>query len=333
MKKYALLTLAVALALVFVPSAVCASAKKNQPPKADDFVLNTGTEKNENRENAPETVAVFLPEENKSVEITMRDYVISCVAAEMPAAYEPEALCAQALASVTLARYMKEKEGDNKNLKGADITADPKCHQGYMTVDEMKNRFGEDFDMYYKKLANAVDTVLDYTLMYGGKPALTAFHAMSSGVTEDAANVWGDSIPYLVSVDSPGDKEDKNFLVQTRFSPDEIKEKLSLKALPENENQWLSNENYSKTGRLKKIQIGDKEFTGDSLRSLLNLRSSAISISIKDGAFVFETKGYGHGVGMSQTGAGCMAKQGYTWQEIIAHYYPGAELCFASLRK
>ena len=320
MKRYLILAAAVAAALLLIPAAVCSSAKKNGLP-VNGNAADASVTAEEN-----ETIAVFMPKENKSETMKMRDYIIGCLAAEMPAEYEHEALCAQALACVTLARYMTENNKDRDELKGAVITADSKKNQGYMTVEEMRSRWGDDFEKYYDKLCAAADEVLNYTVTYNGKPAMTAFHAISAGVTEDAVNVWDKSIPYLVSVDSSFDKDSPKYLSASVFTQEELTEKLGVKKPSGEEARWLSAESYTKAGTLRSIKIADKTFTGEELRSLLGLRSAAITVAEKDGGFVFETKGYGHGVGMSQNGANCLAKEGCTWREIIEHYYPGTEI-------
>lgn len=320
MKLHLLLAAAVAAALLIIPAAVISSAGKEEAA-----VSQSSGSASEETGNA-ETIAVFFPEENRTDELEMRDYIICCLAAEMPAAYEREALCAQALASVTLARYMLENNKGKEELHGAVITADAKTNQGYMTVEEMRSRWGDDFETYYRKLCSAADEVLAYTVTYNGKPAMTAFHAVSPGFTEDAQNVWDKSIPYLVSVDSSGDTGSPKYLSTSVFDKVDIIKKLSLKELSGDETAWVSGESYTKAGTLRSIKIGDKTFTGEELRNILELRSAAITVTVRDGKFMFETKGYGHGVGMSQYGANCLAKEGKTWREIIAHYYPGTKI-------
>lgn len=318
MRKYMLLAIAAAAAILLLPAAVrSVSFGGTSSGAAADVSAETPGE---------ETVAVFMTAEKKVSDMPMRDYIISCVAAEMPAAYEIEALRAQAAACVTLARYMKEKNGKNGELAGAVISTDPKKYQGYMSLGEMHEKWGKDFDTYYGKLCDAVDTVLAYSVTYDGEPAMTAFHAISPGQTEDAQYVWDQRIPYLVSVDSEGDKTSPKYLSTAEFDTEYIKKTLELASLPEEESEWISDENYTSAGTLRSIRIGNSYFTGEELRERLSLRSAAIKVSVRDGTFVFEVRGYGHGVGMSQYGANCLAEEGKTWREIIEHYYPGTEI-------
>lgn len=322
MKKYLILAAAVTLAYLIIPAGVCfaGDGSPGETAEAKDSAVS-----------AAETVAVFMPDTGKAEEMDMREYVISALAAEMPAAYEEQALRAQACACVTLTRYLKEKNAGKKTPDGADITADPATNQGYMTVEEMKSRWGSDFKKYYEKLCAAVDEVLSFSVTYEGRPALTAFHAISPGVTETAQNVWDKNIPYLVSVDSAGDTQSPGYLSSEELTKDEIIKKLSLGELEEDAVP-TAEESYTRAGTLRSIKIYGKTFTGEELRSLLALRSAAITISEKDGVFTFEVRGYGHGVGMSQYGANCLAKEGKIWREILAHYYPGTEIQVLSLK-
>lgn len=80
------------------------------------------------------------------------------------------------------------------------------------------------------------------------------------------------------------------------------------------------------TGRVNKIKINGNTFTGGQMIDKLNLRSSFFEIT-KDGEnVVINTKGYGHGVGMSQYGAEGMARAGYTYDQILKYYYTGVEI-------
>jgi stage II sporulation protein D len=255
----------------------------------------------------------------------MRDYVISAVAGEMPAVYEPEALKAQAAASVTLTRYLQAK-GPDETLGGAVISTDPKRHQGYLSVEEMHRRWGDKFSVYYARVSAAVDAVLPYTVTYKGAPAVTAFHAVSSGVTETAENVWGKAIPYLVNCESAGDKLSPGYLSEAVVSPEAFAEKLGLPETEDPPADWAGEGTYSEAGTLLKIRICSKSFTGADLREALSLRSAAVKLKFNGENFVLSVTGYGHGVGMSQYGADYYARQGMTWREIIAHYYPGTEI-------
>ena len=77
-------------------------------------------------------------------------------------------------------------------------------------------------------------------------------------------------------------------------------------------------------------QVGDMEVHGQAVRNALSLRSGCFTVSYQGGTFSIETRGYGHGVGMSQYGADFMARQGNICEEILLHYYPNTEIITVS---
>ena len=324
MKRNLILALAVGLAMTLIPAAWCANkgggAAAQEPqtqvpvPEAEETLEN-------------ETVSVYLAEAGETRTLAMRDYIISAVAGEMPAVYAPEALKAQALASVTLTRYMKRHNQNNGALSGAVISTDPRQYQGYLSVAEMRARWGENFDAYYKKLCDAVDAVLPLVIVYEGEPILAAFHAVSSGVTETSETVWNKALPYLINCESEGDKLSPGYASSETVSPETLLETLSLTAPEElSPEAWLGDPVYSEAGTLLQMEICGEPFTGFQLREAFSLRSAAIRLTYASDAFEFFVTGYGHGVGLSQYGADYYARQGMDYTEIIAHYYPGTEI-------
>ena len=324
MKKNLILALAVGLAMVLVPTGM--SARMRGPVAPEQTTEATENAVPEETSPEEETIAVYLAEADEVQTLPMRDYIISVVAGEMPAAYEPAALRAQALASVTLARYMKAHNRENEALKGAVISTDYKTYQGYMTEQQMRGRWGEHFEEYYEKICAAVDETLPLVIEYRGEPILAAFHAVSPGKTESAETVWGKAVAYLVPCESEGDALSPGFASSESLSPAALAEALSLQDPPEDPEEWFSDATYSDSGTLISVSLCGEEITGAKLREALSLRSAAISVSFDGENFVFDVKGYGHGVGLSQYGADYYARQGLTWREIIAHYYPETEI-------
>ena len=212
------------------------------------------TRKNQ-QENPPygydgETIRVFLSDEGKAVDMSFREYITGVVAAEMPAEFHEEALSAVACAAATLARKRMLSQG-SEELQGAVISTDPKKHQAYITREEMSERWNGDTDAYYKKLTRAVDKAIDYSITYDGQLITPVYHAMSTGLTEDAENVWGAHIPYLVSTESPGDPIASKYEVKTTFSFDEFREKAEENGadLGEDITLWLGKASYTKAGK------------------------------------------------------------------------------------
>lgn len=324
MKKYLILALAVGLALVLIPTAMSARVRNAAAPREAE--PSTESALPEETDPAAETISVYMTASGKAETLPMREYIICAVAGEMPAAYDPAALRAQALASVTLARYMKAHNRHNDALKGAVISTDYRTYQGYLTEAGMRERWGEHFEEYYEKISAAVDEVLPLVISFEGQPILAAFHAVSPGKTESAEVVWGRAVAYLVPCESEGDSLSPGFASSETLSPEALAEALSLSDPPEDPETWFSDAAYSDSGTLQTVSLCGEEITGAALREALSLRSAAISVSFDGENFVFDVKGYGHGVGMSQYGADYYARQGLTWQEIIAHYYPGTEI-------
>lgn len=265
------------------------------------------------------------------LELSLRDYVIGCVCAEMPATFESEAIKAQAVAAHTYAVRQQQLEAEHPTpeLCGADFSNDSEHYQAYFTESQIKQYYGEQFDIYYEKISSAVDEVLPYILKYKDEPIIAAFCSMSSGRTESAENVWGTAVDYLISVDSAADVSAPQFLDEVEISQKDLKEKLSS-AFPDVDfnnkplKKWVEIKSTSEAGTVLKADICGYAVTGQEIRSALGLRSAAFTVEFndKDKNIKFTTKGYGHGVGMSQYGANSMAKNGADWKDILQYYYP-----------
>lgn len=263
-----------------------------------------------------ESFRVLISDSKKIEVMSAEDYIFGVVAAEMPALYESEALKAQAVAAYSFACI---RRAQNKNLE-YDITTDPALDQSYLNLDAAKLKWGENYNEYREKILNAVKAVSGKTVKYKGEIALTLYHAISSGKTENSLDVWGGEYEYLTSVDSVWDKLSPNYLSSQTFSFDELKVKLS-------DYNFASNNikaDRTNVGTVKSLKVDGKEISGEKLRESLNLRSANFSVKVDSAGVTFETVGYGHGVGMSQYGADYMAKQGADYKEILKHYYKNA---------
>ncbi len=248
--------------------------------------------------------------------LDLEDYVVGVVAAEMPASFASEALKAQAIASRTYAVYKMNNSSGNYDVV-TDIS-----NQSYITKEEMQKKWGSDYDKYYMKVKNAVDMTKGIVLTYEGEVIESFYFAMSNGYTEDASLVFSEDKEYLHSVKSSYDNESlKNFLVTKEFTKQEFCSKLGITC----NNIVIKNIKRSNTNRVNEITINDKVFKGTEVRKLLGIRSTDFDISINNNVVV-STKGYGHGVGMSQYGANGMAKAGSNYEEILTYYYKNVKL-------
>ncbi len=257
--------------------------------------------------------------------MTMADYLFRVTAAEMPAAFEPEALKAQAVCARTYAMW-KVAAGSH-SADGADVCADSGCCQAYIDPAEAAARWGDLAAQYTAKLSAAVADTDGQILTYGGAPIQAVFFSSAAGATEDAAAVWGRALPYLVSVDSPEGDEVPNYRSTVTLTGDEVRalaEEAGLGCdLSGDPSGWFTGLTRTASGRVAALSLGGVSMTGGAARSLFSLRSAAFDVAFADGIFTFSVTGYGHGVGLSQYGANAMAKGGASWRDIVSHYYTG----------
>lgn len=326
MKSYTLICFFLSLAMILCP---LFSVKK-----ATDVISRElfATESEEYREEKTtlktetDMVKVMNASTNNITEITIRDYLLGVVAEEINPAYHKEAIKAQIIASHTLLLYIKESGKDKP--ENAHITDDSTIHQGYLTESQQKEKWGENYTDYRNKIEECIDEVGHLTLMYDGEIANSVYHALSNGRTQSAKEVWGGDYPYLVSVVSAGDALSPAFISKVELSREDFADKMNTVGigLTDSPEKWIGKIKSFESGAVESIEIGGKEFTGREIRSCFNLKSSTFTISYDDDVFTFTVKGYGHGVGMSQYGANHMAQQGFTYEEILKHYYKEVEI-------
>ena len=249
---------------------------------------------------------VFLIEDLSTGEVQQvpkRDYLIGAAAAEMPLTWPDEALKAQIVAAHSYALYCR----DHASAANGSYEAN------------------------YARLSALADAVLSDVLCYDGAAAGTSYFAISNGRTEASENVWGSALPYLVPVDSSTDLSADNYEVTLTLSAPQVQQLLSSglgiaadSAAPE---RWFGETTLTASGYAASLPVCGQTVSGTALRRALGLRSACFNIRYQDGSFLITTKGYGHGVGLSQWGAKALAEQGWTYEVILAHYFPGTQLC------
>ncbi len=329
MKLYAILSLILFLTMLFVPlfsllgktsQAVSltvesvTSTENTSQSQAETSNANTTELRTEKSVETDGDISVLRVSSGKVESVELHDYVVCCVASEMPCTYGEEALKAQAVVSFTYALYMRNSGGKS------DISDDPSTHQAYSSYDELKKKWGDNYDEYIKKIDTAVSDVEGEYLTYDGELIKPCYFAMSSGMTNSAEDVWGTKVNWLVSVTSDSDKLSPSVKSVFEFSTSELKEHLKDYGIKEIS---FGKSEVSQSGYVKSIEISSHKFSGEELRQLLSLRSGNFTVSKDGDNYVFTCMGYGHGVGMSQYGAGAMAKNGSDYTEILYHYYPG----------
>lgn len=248
-------------------------------------------------------------------EINLEDYVVGVVACEMPASFNYEALKSMAVAARTYALYKVE----NKKGYVMKTTAVDQC---YISVDKMKSKWGSSFDKMYNKVKGAVLETKNEYMTYNDDIIISLYFSISNGYTENCENVFSQKLDYLKSVSSEWDKDYNYKEKDVKFTVSDFLKKLSLNDKKIN-NMSI---NRTDTDRITSIYINGKKFKGSKFRSLLSLRSTDMDIEYDDKYVYIKTKGYGHGVGMSQYGAHSMAKQGYSYDQILKYYYKGIEI-------
>lgn len=242
---------------------------------------------------------------DKLLTVDIEEYIIGVVAGEMPALFHEEALKAQAIASRT---YLINHLQSNKSI--SNTTDD----QVYLTKEEMKEKWGDNYEKYYNKIKEAVTTTKDLIMYYENEPIKAYYFSTSNGYTASSISVFNEQKDYLTSVESPFDQNNSNTIEITK---QDFCTKLDISC-----NQIsITNITKDNSNRVSKITINNKEYKGTQIRKLLSLRSTDFTFNIKDTTIEITTKGYGHGVGMSQYGANNMAKLGYTYEEILKYYY------------
>ena len=333
MKSYVTAAAVFAVLLITVPAAPLILRGRDMPENShtDSVEATEKKEKKKTDNSGDKSYKVLDITTGKVEEISVFDYTVGAVCAEMPATFSEEALKAQAVAARTYAerQKLKAQSSPDPELGGAYFSNDSSKYQAYFTENQAKQYYGENYDNYIKKIKQAVSETENEILVYDNEPIIAAFHSMSSGKTESSENVWGSPVDYLVSVDSSADESAPKYLEEYSFTEDEMKKRLETAfpdiKLDKDPEKWFSAEKTSESGTVLEIKAGDVKTTGQEIRAALSLRSAAFEIKYDDG-FTVTTKGYGHGVGMSQYGANAMAEKGADYHEILEYYYPGTKI-------
>ncbi len=285
---------------------------------------------------APETAAVHhdrdvtltIQDGDTTEQMTLERYLTGVVRGEMPAAFEMEALRAQAAAERSYV-YYQLAAGRKDAHPDADFCTDHTCCSAYLSETAAREKWGGDFAPWNTRVEQAVSDTDGQVVLYNGRPILAVFHSSSAGRTAAAGDVWSGDLPYLVSVDSPeGEETVPNYYSTVTFTAAEAKEKL-LAAHPElklsgTPDRWFGAAAENGSGRVETVSVGGTDIEGTELRRIFGLRSACFTVAADSESVTFRVTGYGHGVGMSQYGANQLAREGKTWQEILEWYYTGA---------
>ena len=316
MKKYIVRSLLVTVGIPFVFLSLMnmhnVSRKPQIPHNSEKEIIDEYVHPENQRK-----IAVL---NNDTVEhLDLEGYIIGVVLAEMPTEFELDALMAQA---VVARSYAYKNMLKSKHSKG-DLCTNSECCQAYLSQEAYLNAGGDPAML--NKVAETVRKTSEQILTYEGQIIDATYFSCSGGRTEAAYAVWGSDVPYLQSVDSPGEENASHYTDTLQFSTSDFCKKLGTDLIGPAES-WVEDISYTEGGGVATVDLGGHQFSGTQIRMLLGLPSTAFVISAVGDTVTITTKGFGHRVGMSQYGANAMAKRGIGYDEILAHYYPGTEL-------
>ena len=271
---------------------------------------------------------VLIGEEVQAM--SMSEFLVGVVAAEMPARFHPEALRAQAVAArtYTLHRMFMEPAGRHPE---AYVCGSFACCKAFHSTERLRERWGAQFDHYHAIIRLAVSETDGLILLYEELPILAAFHSSSHGFTEAAGAVWN-SRPYLQSVRSFEGAFEVPRFTETRTLPYGEFREIALGGVTgarldyDDRGNWITGISYTDSGRISHLYLGGVRVRGGEFRRLFSLRSAAIDFAFDDSYVTITTNGYGHGVGMSQFGANTKANLGLTFDQILDWYYTDVTL-------
>ncbi len=266
----------------------------------------------------PEKVNISVLMNGQVVVMDMEEYLVGVILAEMPASFEMEALKAQAVVARTYALRCS-----GKHAQGS-VCTDYACCQAYIPPEKYLTDYNGTWSGL-EKIREAVMATRGQVLTYNGRVIMATYFSCSGGSTEDAVAVWGQDIPYLQTVESPGEEGAAVYADSVTFTAEQFQRRLGT-VLDGTPGSWFGNITYTAGGGVDTMEIGGVLYKGTTLRALLGLRSTIFTLRVTENSITIDTKGFGHRVGMSQYGADAMAAGGSTYDKILAHYYRGTKL-------
>lgn len=332
MKMIAVCAALTALAFWLLPDSNVKNAAKKIEPMV--LLVETAAQDAPSEEPLPQTPeapgedeeTIRLLTENGVLTLSMEDYLTEVLLSEMPPDFPLEARKAQAVAARTFTR----KKLQNPKHDGAGVCADFSCCQAWTSREDLETKYGADFETVWEEARKAVLDTAGEVLTFEGQLIDAVYFSCSGGSTEAAAAVWGSDVPYLQSVESPGEEAAPRYFSAVTVSPEEFS-RILRKEAPETDlsgepETWLGEETRSDGGGVASMKIGNAVFSGVTLRRLFGLNSANFDLTFADGAFHFDVRGFGHRVGLSQYGAENMARLGFSYRTILEYYYQGAKV-------
>ena len=323
---FAFLFICFFLPTIFTKVSTPANAQSQTVENQEETVQKEGEE----QENYQDITIQLLHAKTGEVEqVNLEEYLCHVVSAEMPVDYELEALKAQAIVARTYTMYKRM----NKKHANADICDDSTCCQAWVSKEDRLARWEESKrESNWQKIEQCVNETRGKIVTYQNEPINAFFHANSGGKTEIPVNVWGggSNLPYLQVVETAGEEGYTQYASEVELTQEEILNKLKEKyadiQIDFTKEEEIQITEYTDSQRVKTVRFGNHELSGVETRTIFGLKSTNFEITKQEGKIKFSVKGYGHGVGMSQTGADALAKQGKTAEDIIHHFYQDVEI-------
>jgi len=253
----------------------------------------------------------------------METYLVGIINHEISSRWPQDAVKAQAVVSRTYAMYqIKEAQRRNDPDSPYDI-------EGSVLGQVYKGTGAED-----APALEAVQATAGEVITHNGELALTVFHSNAGGRTEASRDVWRRDYQYLTSVASPYDADSPGYAWEFAAPAVELGRLLSAAGYAMGEPASIRIKEQTRSGRVKRLDIKDAsgrsvELSGEELRKAVGysaVRSTIFKVERSGKVFLFKGVGSGHGVGLSQWGAKGMAEKGYSYREILRHYYPGTSI-------
>ncbi len=251
-------------------------------------------------------------------EVFLETYLIGLINSEISSKWHEEVIKAQAVIARTYAIYQKQRRKDEP----FHLTS---------TVRDQVYRGARDNDL---SSFLAVYRTFGEVVVYRGRPALTVYHSNAGGMTESSQEVWQGDYPYLKPVESPYDRYAPNFFWRISLTAVELKSLLERAGYSTSEPGIIRIAERTSTGRVKRLIVVDRKgreivLSGREFREIVGygrLKSTLFDVEMRKGVFIISGRGAGHGVGLSQWGAKGMAERGYSYREILGHFYPGTRI-------
>ncbi len=321
--------------LFFIFPAICTVSSSKETETFSEIENNTENQVENNVVETPQdtkyaTVKLLHTNTGDVEELSIDEYLYGVVSSEMPASYEIEALKAQAIVARTYTIY--QIINNNSKHENADICDNYACCQAWISKEERMEKWeSEVAEENWNKIQEAVNLTSGKIIIYNGEPINAFFHSNSGGITESSLNIWGGiDYPYLKSVETSGENEYSQYSSEVSLTKEELLNKVKTKypdcEIDYTKEDCIKIEELTTSGRVKNIKIGNKSIAGTEIRTILGLKSTNFTVTINENNVVFNVIGYGHGVGMSQTGADALAKTGANYEMIIKHFYTDVEI-------